>query len=154
MTENYSVGPVCWEQRSHDEWKVDTSRDEDFPRNVAFIDNLKLDPKLQPKKYDLDGTHSSSRILFLDVNILDSTGRRPYRGDVLIEGLSLPNSFHVRYADNTKENESLKLERLRTRKTWSGTPRSESSRAEVGRSCRASAMHIPTLLGMAGTWQG
>lgn len=32
------------------------------------------------------GTHPDSKILFLDVNILDSTGREPYMGDVLIEG--------------------------------------------------------------------
>ena len=86
MSEVYSVEPVSWEQRPHSEWKVDTSHDEDLPRNVEFIGNLKLDPKLQPKKYELEGTHSSSLILFLDVNILDSTGRKPYRGDVLIEG--------------------------------------------------------------------
>jgi predicted amidohydrolase YtcJ len=32
------------------------------------------------------GTDSDSKILFLDVNILDSTGADPYRGDVYIEG--------------------------------------------------------------------
>lgn len=57
-----------------------------FPRNVAYIDNLKLDPELQPKKYELSGTHEDSKILFTDVNILDSTGQDPYRGDVFIEG--------------------------------------------------------------------
>ncbi|KAK5178778.1 hypothetical protein LTR16_010757, partial [Cryomyces antarcticus] len=37
-------------------------------------------------KYEILGTHPESRILFTDVNILDSTGQEPYRGDVLIEG--------------------------------------------------------------------
>ncbi|TFK53070.1 isoaspartyl dipeptidase-like protein [Heliocybe sulcata] len=41
---------------------------------------------LQPKNYIMAGTHPDSKILFLDVNILDSTGSEPYMGDVLIEG--------------------------------------------------------------------
>lgn len=86
--QQYTPGSTSWEQRPHAEWEVDSSHDEDFPRNVAFIENLKLDPKLQPKTYHLEGTHTSSKILFTDVNILDSSGRKPYRGDVLIEGLT------------------------------------------------------------------
>ncbi|KAK5161636.1 hypothetical protein LTR04_003993 [Oleoguttula sp. CCFEE 6159] len=57
-----------------------------LPRNIAAIDALNFDPGLQPKKYEILGTHPESRILFTDVNILDSTGQEPYRGDVLIEG--------------------------------------------------------------------
>jgi hypothetical protein len=60
--------------------------DKSFPRNVAYIDNLRLDPDLQPAKYELAGTHPESKILFTDVKILDSTGREPYHGDVLIQG--------------------------------------------------------------------
>lgn len=56
------------------------------PRNIAAIENVKFDPSLQPKNYEIAGTDPDSKILFLDVNILDSTGRLPYRGDVLIEG--------------------------------------------------------------------
>lgn len=56
------------------------------PRNVAFIDNLSFDPKLQPKQYDIAGTPPGSKILILDVNVLDATGAQPYRGDVLIIG--------------------------------------------------------------------
>jgi hypothetical protein len=56
------------------------------PRNVEPISKIAWDSSLQPKKYSIFGTHPESRILFLDVNILDSTGREPYRGDVLIEG--------------------------------------------------------------------
>lgn len=59
---------------------------EGVPRNIAYIDNLKPDPELQPKKYEIAGTHPDSRILFKNVNILDSTGKEPYLGSVLIEG--------------------------------------------------------------------
>lgn len=56
------------------------------PRNLAYIDNVKFDSSLKPKDYDIAGTHPDSKILFLDVEILDATGKLPYRGDVLIEG--------------------------------------------------------------------
>ena len=56
------------------------------PRNIEAIKNIKWDDNLQPKKYEIHGTHPESKILFLGVNILDSTGKEPYRGDVLIEG--------------------------------------------------------------------
>lgn len=59
------------------------------PRNVDWIDQVSWDSSLQPKDYDIQGTHPDSKILFLNVNILDSTGREPYLGDVLIEGQSL-----------------------------------------------------------------
>jgi len=58
-----------------------------FPRNIENINALKWDDNLQPKNYEIFGTHPDSRILFLDVDILDSTGAEPYRGDVLIEGV-------------------------------------------------------------------
>ena len=58
------------------------------PRNIAPIDALKFDANLQPKNYEIAGTHPESKILFLDVNILDSTGREPYHGDVLIQGIA------------------------------------------------------------------
>jgi hypothetical protein len=59
------------------------------PRNIEAIGALNFDKSLEPKTYDIMCTHPESKILFLDVNILDSTGREPYRGDVLIEGISL-----------------------------------------------------------------
>jgi len=56
---------------------------------------------LQPKNYEIAGTHPDSRILFRDVRILDSTGREPYPGDVLIKGsfalLTLSFFDHPRY---------------------------------------------------------
>lgn len=56
------------------------------PRNIAYIDQVNFDASLQPKDYDIQGTHPDSVILFLDVNILDCTGQLPYKGDVLIKG--------------------------------------------------------------------
>ena len=49
-------------------------------------DHVHFDPSLQPKKYNIKGTDANSKVLFRDVNILDSTGRDPFRGDVYIEG--------------------------------------------------------------------
>jgi len=56
------------------------------PRNIDNIDAVKFADNLQPAEYTIFGTHEESRILFLDVNILDSTGAEPYRGDVLVKG--------------------------------------------------------------------
>ena len=61
---------------------------EEPPRNVAYIDHLEFPAELQPKNYEIEGTHPDSQILFLDVNILEATGRLLYRGDVLIKGSS------------------------------------------------------------------
>jgi hypothetical protein len=56
------------------------------PRNVDHINAIHWDHSLQPKHYEISGTDPDSKILFLDVNIVDSTGAEPYRGDVLVEG--------------------------------------------------------------------
>jgi len=66
------------------------------PRNLAYIEQVKFDASLQPKKYEIAGTHPDSRILFTDVKILEASGKLPYTGDVLIEGtkthlISLPH---------------------------------------------------------------
>lgn len=60
------------------------------PRNIQYIDGIQFDPKLQPKSYEIHGTHPESKILFTDVHILDATGKLPYKGDVLIEGRLMP----------------------------------------------------------------
>lgn len=87
MANTEAPSNVSWPQGSHKQWKRVNDSGE-APRNIAFIKNLKLDPKLQPKDYQILGTHKKSRILFTDVKILDSTGAKPYPGDVLIEGES------------------------------------------------------------------
>jgi hypothetical protein len=56
------------------------------PRNIGAIDAVEFAASLQPAEYSIFGTHEKSKILFLDVQILDSTGAEPYKGDVLIEG--------------------------------------------------------------------
>ena len=56
------------------------------PRNLGSIDAIDFDPSLQPKSYEIEGTHPESTILILDVEILECTGKLPYRGDVLIRG--------------------------------------------------------------------
>ncbi|CUS10800.1 unnamed protein product [Tuber aestivum] len=52
---------------------------------ASTVNGVSKNP-LQPKNYEIAGTHPDSRILFRDVRILDSTGREPYPGDVLIKG--------------------------------------------------------------------
>ncbi|KAJ5611213.1 hypothetical protein N7510_007932 [Penicillium lagena] len=56
------------------------------PRNVAYIEQVHFDPSLQPKHYEIAGTNPNSTVLILDVEIIEATGREPYRGDVLIIG--------------------------------------------------------------------
>ena len=92
MTSNtFDPTSVSWPQDPHDQ---PGKPYEGVPRNVEYINNLRLDPELQPKQYDIAGTHAESKILFTDVNILDSTGRLPYRGDVLIEGMCTSCADH------------------------------------------------------------
>lgn len=73
-------------------------------RKLGVYDDVVFDPSLKPKPYHIKGevehnlskaqsfwlttpgTPADSRILFQDVNILDSTGADPYRGDVFVEG--------------------------------------------------------------------
>ena len=51
-------------------------------------DLVQFDKSLTPKKYEIKGTKPDSKILFTDVNIIDSTGADAFRGDVYIEGAS------------------------------------------------------------------
>ncbi|RSL63668.1 hypothetical protein CEP51_013271 [Fusarium floridanum] len=76
---------ISWPQGAHDSWGTEPIHAQKVPGNVEFINNLKLDKGLQPKEYQIDGTHQRSKVLFTNVKILDSTGREPYAGDVLIE---------------------------------------------------------------------
>ena len=54
-------------------------------------DSVHFDPSLQPKSYTIKGTDPNSKVLFRDVNIIDSTGADPFKGDVYIEGGLRPN---------------------------------------------------------------
>lgn len=78
--------------RTEDEvsWPTDTNKlstqYQGSPRNIKHINAIQWDQSFQPKLYEICGTDPDSKILFLDVNILDCTGTEPYKGDVLIEG--------------------------------------------------------------------
>lgn len=74
--------PISWSTETVNERSILKGR----PRNIDPIDAIKFDENLQPKHYNIIGTHEDSKILFTDVKILDSTGAEPYHGDVLIEG--------------------------------------------------------------------
>jgi len=51
------------------------------------IDLTKPDPRLLPREVSIDdGTTDDNIVAIIDVNILDSTGAQPYRGDVLVQG--------------------------------------------------------------------
>lgn len=49
-------------------------------------DLVQFDPSLRPKDYSIKGTDPGSKVLIREVNIIDSTGAPPFRGDVYIEG--------------------------------------------------------------------
>lgn len=79
------------------------------PRNIGSIDGINFDTNLQPKRYSILGTHPESRIIFLNVNILDSTGRDPYRGDVLIEGERITAVGNVPNVKNLKKDVKVRV---------------------------------------------
>ena len=118
-------GTVSWEPWTIKDIKTDIKQtDKAFPRNVAYIENLRLDTQLQPAKYELAGTHPESKILITDVKILDSTGREPYRGDVLIQGLlSLPQKANsIKSLTCNQGRRLLPLERCRTKRSCRKVP--------------------------------
>jgi hypothetical protein len=90
------------------------------PRNIKSIDAIKFDASLQPKNYRILGTHPESQILFTDVNILDSTGRDPYRGDVLIEGEKITKVGVVPNAEELKKNPKVRVFHGKGRTLMSG----------------------------------
>lgn len=90
------------------------------PRNVANINAIKFDKALQPKSYEIRGTHPESRILFTDVNILDSTGQDPYRGDVLIEGERITQVGKVQNVEDLEKDATVRVFRGRGRTLMSG----------------------------------
>lgn len=73
-----------------------SSRDSTSKRSFAH-ESLRFEPHLKPKPYHIAGTPQNSKILFRNVNILDSTGAEPYRGDVYIKGERI---IHVGFVPN------------------------------------------------------
>jgi imidazolonepropionase-like amidohydrolase len=66
------------------------------------------------------GTRAESKVLFLDVNILDSTGREPYHGDVLIEGEKISHVGTVPNVDQLKSDSQVRTINGRGRTLMSG----------------------------------
>ena len=66
---------------------------------IKGIDLTKLDDRVVIPRREMAGTDPNSKILFQDVNILDSTGREPFRGDVLVVGEK------IRYVGQVPDNE-------------------------------------------------
>ncbi|KAL2014967.1 hypothetical protein VTK56DRAFT_6646 [Thermocarpiscus australiensis] len=119
MASQRTPGSASWPQGSHTQWQPEPVSDV-FPRNIAYINNLQLDPALQPKKYEISGTHPDSRILFVGVKILDSTGRRPYLGDVLIEGERIAAVGNVPNRDDLLKDPRVRVFQGRGRTLMSG----------------------------------
>jgi imidazolonepropionase-like amidohydrolase len=90
------------------------------PRNIASIDAVQFDSSLQPKAYEIAGTDPDSRILFLDVEILDSTGKLPYRGDVLIEGKRFKSVGKVENKEELMKDENVRVFHGRGRTLMNG----------------------------------
>ncbi|KAI1113887.1 amidohydrolase [Nemania sp. NC0429] len=89
-------------------------------RNIRSIDELRWDDSLQPKHYEICGTHPESKILFLDVNIFDSTGAEPYNGDVLIVGERITAVGTVPGVEKLKEDPQVRVFYGRGRTLMSG----------------------------------
>jgi len=90
------------------------------PRNVATINSINFATNLQPNNYTILGTHPESRILFLDVNILDSSGQDPYHGDVFIEGERITSVGNVPNVEQLKQDPKVRVFHGRGRTLMSG----------------------------------
>ncbi|KAL7923751.1 hypothetical protein ACQKWADRAFT_289209 [Trichoderma austrokoningii] len=94
---------VSWPPFSLDNAKA--TSDEPYrgpPRNVKPIQEYKVKPELLPPNYEIKGTDPNSKFLFVNVNIIDSSGREPYKGSVYIQGERIvlvgyfPNEIELR----------------------------------------------------------
>ncbi|ODM20553.1 hypothetical protein SI65_03606 [Aspergillus cristatus] len=90
------------------------------PRNIQPINEVQFEERLRPENYEIFGTHPDSKILITDVRILDSTGREPYRGDVLIEGERFTAVGNVPNIDELKRNPKVRTFNGRGRTLMSG----------------------------------
>ncbi|QKX53692.1 uncharacterized protein TRUGW13939_00772 [Talaromyces rugulosus] len=70
-------------------------------RKATPYGDVRFDTALQPRAHRMVETSSDSKILFLNVRILDSTGTEPYTGDVYVEG------ERIRYVGTVPEVEKL-----------------------------------------------
>ena len=90
------------------------------PRNIENINGISFDKTLRPKSYEILGTHPDSKILFTDVKILDSSGKEPFDGDVLIEGQKITRVGFVPDLASLKNNPRVRVFHGRGRTLMSG----------------------------------
>ena len=83
-------------------------------------DLVHFDPSLEPKRYQIKGTDPESKILFKDVNILDSTGAPPFRGDVYIAGERIRQVGTVDNRDALLQDPKVRVVEGRGRTLMSG----------------------------------
>ncbi|MCJ1306339.1 hypothetical protein MMC08_009159, partial [Hypocenomyce scalaris] len=100
--------------------RTGTGADGFSSRNLNPQDDVHFDPSLQPPDYKIAGTSPDSKLLFLDVNILDSTGREPYKGDVLIEGERISKVGVVPQKDRLRKDGNVRVIEGRGRTLMSG----------------------------------
>ncbi|KAH8882149.1 hypothetical protein GQ53DRAFT_787614 [Thozetella sp. PMI_491] len=121
MAPEKPVNITSWPAYSLDNPEANAEKPYDgFPRNVAYLKNLKLDPSLQPKEYEIAGTHPQSKILFANVKILDSTGREPYEGKVLVEGERITAVGEVPNAEELEKDPKVRVFNGKGRTLMSG----------------------------------
>ena len=68
----------------------------------------------------MEGTRPDSKVLFLDVNVLDSTGADPYHGDVYIEGERIVSVGTVPKVDELRKDSKVRVINGRGRTLMSG----------------------------------
>ena len=90
------------------------------PRNIASIEALDFGETLKPKAYEIECTHPESVVLFLDVNIFDSTGKEPFRGDVLIKGRKIAKVGFISNVEELKHDPEVRVFHGRGRTLMSG----------------------------------
>ncbi|KPI44008.1 uncharacterized protein AB675_6173 [Cyphellophora attinorum] len=94
-----------------DKKKVDTMNPHDL---------VEWDRKLTPKRYEIKGTNPDSRILISDVNIIDSTGKPPFKGDVYVEGERIKHVGSVPNKAQLLQDNSVRVIHGRGRTLMSG----------------------------------
>ncbi|EEP75996.1 conserved hypothetical protein [Uncinocarpus reesii 1704] len=92
----------------------------EYPRNIAAINAIKFENTLRPRPYEIAGTNPESKILFVDVDVLDSTGRQPYKGDVLIHGERIVAVGEVPDKESLIRNPDVQIFQGRGRTLMSG----------------------------------
>ncbi|QKX56025.1 uncharacterized protein TRUGW13939_03125 [Talaromyces rugulosus] len=106
-----SSGTTSWVDRV----VSSTTWDKRYPH-----DDLHFAPNLKPKPSKILGTPSSSQILFLDVRIIDSTGREPYSGDVLVQGERLAAVGKVPNVEELRKDDRVRVIHGKGRTLMSG----------------------------------